>query len=147
MLRAETPRRDLNQCNPIQKDNSMRTILIPAAFIVALVTSMPSEPVQAAGCIKGEIAGGLAGHMVGHGVLGAAGGCFAGRGIANRSARQKQLEQQNLQNGNQGYTSGGAPSPGSYNPSPSQGQGYTSGPQGQGYGARATQQGQGVPQN
>ncbi len=84
----------------------MRTIFIPAALIAALATSLPIEPAQAAGCIKGAIAGGLAGHVVGHGVLGAAGGCFAGRGIANRSARQKQLEQQNLQNGNQGYTSG-----------------------------------------
>ncbi len=129
----------------------MRTIFIPAALLAALATSMPIEPAQAAGCIKGAIAGGLAGHVVGHGVLGAAGGCFAGRGIANRSARQKQLEQQNLQNGNQGYTSGGVPAPGGYNPGPSQGQSYAPGPQNQGYGARTTQQGpsygQGVPQN
>jgi len=150
-LRAEFPRRGLDQRNPIQKDNSMRTILIPIALIAALATSLPIEPAQAAGCIKGAIAGGLAGHVVGHGVLGAAGGCFAGRGIANRSARQKQLEQQNLQNGNQGYTSGAVPAPGSYNPGLSQSQGYASGPQGQGYGARTTQPGpnygQGVPQN
>ena len=125
----------------------MRTIFIPAALIAALATSMPIEPAQAAGCIKGAIAGGLAGHVVGHGVLGAAGGCFAGRSIASRSARQKQLEQQNLRDGNQGYISGAAPAPGSYNPGSSQGQSYTSGPQGQGYGTRAIQQGQGVPQN
>ncbi len=126
----------------------MRTILIPAALIAALATSMPIEPTQAAGCIKGAIAGGLAGHVVGHGVLGAAGGCFAGRGIASRSARQKLLEQQNLQNANAGYTPGGVPALGGYNPGSSQGQGYVAG---QGYGARTTQQGpnygQGVPQN
>ncbi len=125
----------------------MRTILIPAAFIAALATSIPTRPAQAAGCIKGAIAGGLAGHVVGHGVLGAAGGCFAGRSLADRSARQKQLGQQNLQDGSQGYTSGGAPAPGGYNSGFSQGQSYTSGRQDQGYGARATQQGQGVPQN
>lgn len=109
----------------------MRTTLIPAALIAALATGLPVQPAQAAGCIKGAIAGGLAGHVVGHGVLGAAGGCFAGRSIANRSARQKQLEQQNLQNGNQGYTPGSS--------------------QSQGYGARTSQQdqsyGQGAPQN
>lgn len=123
----------------------MRTLLIPAALIAALAASMSIGPAQAAGCIKGALAGGLAGHVAGHGVLGAAGGCFAGRSIANRSARQKQLAQQNLQDGNQGYTSGAAPAPGGYNPgSP---RSHTSGPQGQGYGARGIQQGQGVPQN
>ena len=125
----------------------MRTILIPAALIAALAISLPVEPAQAAGCIKGAIAGGLAGHVVGHGVLGAAGGCFAGRGIANRSAHRKQLEQQNLQDGNAGYTSGAVPAPGGYTPGSSRSQSYTSGPQGQGYGAQAIQQGQGVPQN
>ncbi len=129
----------------------MRTILIPIALIAALATSLPIEPAQAAGCIKGAIAGGLAGHVVGHGVLGAAGGCFAGRTIANRSARQKQLEQQSLQNGSQGYTANGAQAPSGYNPGPSQNQGYAPGAQGQGYGQRTIQQGpsytQGVPQN
>ncbi len=129
----------------------MRTILIPAALIAVLATSMPIEPAQAAGCIKGAIAGGLAGHVVGHGVLGAAGGCFAGRGIANRSARQKRLEQQNLQNGNQDYTSGAVRAPGSYGPGASQSQGYAPGSPGQAYGGRTTQQSpsftQGVPQN
>ncbi len=130
----------------------MRTILIPAALVAALATGLPVEPAQAAGCIKGAIAGGLAGHVVGHGVLGAAGGCFAGRSIANRSARQKELGQQNLQNGNQGYTSGGGvQAPSSYSPGSSQNQSYAPSPQGQGYGARTIQQGQsygqGVPQN
>lgn len=129
----------------------MRTILIPAALIAALATSMPIGPAQAAGCIKGAIAGGLAGHVVGHGVLGAAGGCVAGRGIANRSARQKQLQQQNMQNGNQDYTSGAGRAPGGYNPGPSQNQGYVSGSPSQAYGARTIQQSpgytQGVPQN
>lgn len=129
----------------------MRIILIPAALIAALAISMPIEPAQAAGCIKGAIAGGLAGHVVGHGVLGAAGGCFAGRGIANRSARQKQLEQQNLQNGNAGYTSGAVRAPNGYTPGSSQNQGYVSGSPSQPYGARTTQQSpgytQGAPQN
>lgn len=84
-------------------------------------------------------------------MLGAAGGCFAGRGIANRAARQKQLEQQSLQNGNQGYTSGTVRAPGGYSPGSSQNQGYVSGSPSQAYGARTTQQSpgytQGVPQN
>jgi len=148
---AEFPGCHLNQCKAIQKDNTMRTILVPAALIAALATGLPVQPAQAAGCIKGAIAGGLAGHVVGHGVLGAAGGCFAGRSIANRSARQQQLEQQNPQNGNQAYTSGGVHAPSGYTPGSSQSQGYASGPQGQGYGARTIQQGpsygQGMPQN
>lgn len=111
----------------------MRNILIPAALVAALAVGMPAEPAQAAGCIKGAIAGGLAGHAVGHGVIGAAGGCFAGRTIANRSARQKQLQQQNGQNGDQGYSSTGAQTPGSYNSGVPQNQGYGAGPQGQTY--------------
>lgn len=110
----------------------MRIILIPAALVAALAVGMPAEPAQAAGCIKGAIAGGLAGHAVGHGVLGAAGGCVAGRTIANRSARQRQL-QQNGQNGDQGYSSTGTQTPGGYNSGVPQNQGYVSGPQGQTY--------------
>jgi len=83
----------------------------------------------------------LAGHAVGHGVLGAAGGCFAGRTIANRSARQKQLEQQNLQNGSQGYAPNGGQPPDSYNSGASQSQGYGTSSQGRGYNPRTIQQG------
>jgi hypothetical protein len=97
------------------------------------------------------MAGGLAGHAVGHGVLGAAGECFAGRTIANRSPRQKQLDQLNMQNGSQGYSSGGGQAPSACNQSSSQNQGYVPGPQGQGYNPRAVQQGPsyapGVSQN
>ena len=126
----------------------MRTLLIPAPFIVALALGVPVEPAQAAGCIKGAIAGGLAGHVVGHGVLGAAGGCFAGRGIANRAARQRQAEQQNMQNGNQGYTSGAVRAPGGYGSGSSQNQGYAPSSQDQGYGTRqGPSYRQGVPQN
>ncbi len=129
----------------------MRAMLIPATLIAALAVGMPIEPAQAAGCIKGAIAGGLAGHAVGHGVLGAAGGCVAGRTIANRSARQKQLDQQNAQYGNQGSASGGVPAPNGYNQGAVQNQGYVSGSQGPGYDSRGSQQGSsyapGVPRN
>ncbi len=113
----------------------MRIMLIPAALVAALAVGMPAEPAQAAGCIKGAIAGGLAGHAVGHGVIGAAGGCFAGRTIANRSARQRALQQQN---GDQGYSSTGAQTPGGYNSGATQNQGYGAGPQGQTYSPGST---------
>lgn len=118
----------------------MRAMLIPGTLIAALAIGMPVEPAQAAGCIKGAIAGGLAGHAVGHGVLGAAGGCVAGRTIANRSARQKQLDQQNAQYGNQGPSLGNAPSPNGYNQGSAQNQGYGSNSQAPAYNSRGGQQ-------
>ena len=129
----------------------MRAMLIPATLITALAIGVPAEPAQAAGCIKGAIAGGLAGHAVGHGVLGAAGGCVAGRTIANRSARQKQLDQQNAQYGNQGSPSGSVPASNGYNQGSVQNQGYGSSSQGPSYNSRGSQQGSsyapGVQQN
>ncbi|MBV9750505.1 MAG: hypothetical protein JO157_16990 [Acetobacteraceae bacterium] len=71
-----------------------RVILVPAALVAALATGAVVEPVQAKGCIKGAIVGGIAGHAAGHGILGAAGGCVAGRALANRAARQKELREQ-----------------------------------------------------
>jgi len=78
-------------------------IPIPAALLAAVAAGVPIEPAQAAGCIEGAVAEGPAGRVVRHGVLGAAGEYFAGRSMANRSARRKQ---QNLQTENQGYASG-----------------------------------------
>ncbi len=89
-----------------QKNNSMRMIPIPAALLAAVAAGVPIEPAQATECIEGAVAEGPAGRVVRHGVLGAAGEYFAGRSIANRSARRKQREQQNLQTENQGYASG-----------------------------------------
>lgn len=119
----------------------MRASLIPVALAAVLATGMGIEPLQARGCIKGALAGGLAGHAVGHGFLGAAGGCVAGRSLANRSARQQTL--QNQQNGQGHHTSPDQPS--SYAPSTQQGysgpattQGYPPARQGQGYTPRTT---------
>ena len=119
----------------------MRNTLFSATLVAALTAGVPGGPAQAAGCIKGAIAGGLAGHAVGHGVLGAAGGCVAGRTIANRSARQKQLDQQNMQTGSQGYAPNGGQAPDSYSSGASQSQGYGTNSQGRGYDPRTVQQG------
>jgi len=56
------------------------TLGILGASIVA--TTNISE---AKGCLKGALVGGVAGHYAGHhGVLGAVGGCIAGRHLANK---------------------------------------------------------------
>ena len=145
-----------------QEDSIMRTIVIPVALAAALATGTAVEPVQAKGCIKGAIVGGIAGHAAGHGILGAAGGCVAGRALANRAARQRELReqqqmptQQDPQTGQvytpskefnggqtnapstpqtQGYTSGAMQPQGGYNPGAAQGQGYNANAmQNQGY--------------
>jgi outer membrane lipoprotein SlyB len=101
----------------------MRTILISAVLIGTLVTGAAIESAQAKGCIKGALVGGVAGHAAGHGVLGAVGGCVAGRAMAKRAARQRaqRIQAQRQQNpGNSGIVQ-----PPGYNPSiTSQGQGY-----------------------
>ena len=68
--------------------------IVAAAALIAVALS----PVLAKGCIRGAIAGGVAGHYAGrHGLVGAAGGCLAGRAyykhkakVAQQQAAQKQ---------------------------------------------------------
>jgi hypothetical protein len=68
----------------------MKSMLIPAAFVLALAAGLTPGPVQAAGCLKGAAVGGVAGHLAGHhGVLGAGAGCIIGRHEANKHARER----------------------------------------------------------
>src|SRR3954453_21666500 len=71
---------------------SMRYALIAAAAVLGLTAATPSA--HAIGCLSGGAAGALAGHMAGHGVLGAIGGCIAGRSWHNHRLRQQDLENQ-----------------------------------------------------
>ena len=63
----------------------MRFIAVGAVLALSAVGIGPAE---AKGCIKGALVGGLAGHAAGHGVIGAMGGCAAGRALANRADRR-----------------------------------------------------------
>ena len=77
-------------------------VLAGAALAVASLIPAVSTPVEAKGCIKGAIVGGVAGHYAGrHGVLGAVGGCIAGRKLANDAEKRKLEEQQQRQDYNQ----------------------------------------------
>jgi hypothetical protein len=72
-----------------QKDLPMKSILMSAAFALALAAGL-TAPIQAAGCLKGAAIGGLAGHFAGHhGLLGAGAGCVIGRHEANKHARER----------------------------------------------------------
>jgi len=70
----------------------MRYALIVAAASLGL--SLVSPPAHAVGCLSGGAAGALAGHMAGHGILGALGGCIAGRAWHNHTVRQQDLQNQ-----------------------------------------------------
>ena len=62
----------------------MRGLIVTALCAGTLLVAPAAA--EARGCIKGMIVGGLAGHAVHHGILGAMGGCVAGRAIAHRRA-------------------------------------------------------------
>ncbi|MCJ2026950.1 hypothetical protein [Methylobacterium sp. J-067] len=64
---------------------------VAMAAVAASSLLVASQAAEAKGCIKGAIVGGIAGHYAGHGVLGALGGCAAGRALANRQARNRQV--------------------------------------------------------
>jgi hypothetical protein len=68
-----------------QGDNHMRTMIILAASVSALI----AQPVLAKGCIRGAAAGGVAGHFVGkgHAVAGAAVGCVVAHHHYAKQAR------------------------------------------------------------
>lgn len=67
--------------------------LAGCALAVALIYAFSLPAAQAKGCIKGAIVGGVAGHYAGHhGVIGAMGGCVAGRHLANEKAKQQQQQ-------------------------------------------------------
>lgn len=73
------------------------------AIIVAfgLVAVAASSQANAAGCLKGAAAGGVAGHFVGsgHAVIGAVGGCIAGRHLANKKAKEDAAARAQVQQG------------------------------------------------
>lgn len=62
----------------------MRGLIVSALCAGALLAAPAAA--EARGCIKGAIVGGLAGHAMGHGLLGAAGGCVAGRALSHHRA-------------------------------------------------------------
>ena len=65
------------------------SILVSAAFALAIGIGFTPAPVQAAGCLKGAAVGGAAGHLMGHHtLLGAGAGCLVGRHEANRNERE-----------------------------------------------------------
>jgi hypothetical protein len=59
-------------------------------LLIAFLFSIAAVGAHAAGCMKGAAVGAVAGHYVGkgHAVLGATGGCIAGRHMANRKAKE-----------------------------------------------------------
>jgi hypothetical protein len=72
----------------------MKSILLPAAAILALGLAAAPSPVLAKGCLKGAAVGGVAGHVAGHhGVLGAAAGCAIGHHEASKHERERQQAQ------------------------------------------------------
>ena len=97
----------------------MRSGLVIATLAaLALVGTTP--PADAAGCIKGAVAGGVAGHYAGgHSVLGAVGGCVAGRKLASsKAAKEREAQQQQLLQQKQvGYDGRRSPDP-SYRQAP-----------------------------
>ncbi|MHC2109356.1 hypothetical protein [Methylobacterium sp. CM6246] len=64
---------------------------VAMAALAAGTLMVASQAAEAKGCIKGAIVGGIAGHYAGHGVIGAMGGCAAGRALANRQAKNQQV--------------------------------------------------------
>ena len=63
----------------------MRTIVLGTIAVLSIGFAGQAE---AKGCIKGAIVGGIAGHYAGHGVVGAMGGCVAGRALAKWADRK-----------------------------------------------------------
>lgn len=62
----------------------MKRIIEVSGVIVAAALAS-AAPAEARGCLKGALVGGMAGHYAGHhGLIGAVGGCLAGRHLANR---------------------------------------------------------------
>jgi hypothetical protein len=63
----------------------MKKSLMVIVFWMVLI----NNSAYAAGCLKGAAVGAVAGHVAGHhAVLGAVGGCFVGRHLANKKAAQ-----------------------------------------------------------
>jgi hypothetical protein len=70
----------------------MRSALVILAACLGLMRASPLA--NAVGCLSGGAAGALAGHMAGHGILGALGGCIAGRAWHNHTVREQDLQNQ-----------------------------------------------------
>jgi hypothetical protein len=63
----------------------MKSMIVAAAAILAIVGSSSGSASASDGCAKGAVIGGVVGHVVGHhGLLGAGAGCLIGRHEANR---------------------------------------------------------------
>lgn len=94
----------------VLEERSMRAILIPAAFAVAVTGLMLNSPTAAAkGCLKGAVVGGVAGHYAGHhGLLGAGAGCVIGRHQANKHARERDRAYRDRSDDQAGYGSSGS---------------------------------------
>ena len=69
-------------------------MFVRSIVAAALVMTAAPSVVQAKGCIRGAVAGGVAGHYAGHhGLVGAAGGCLAGRAYYKHKAKVAQQQQ------------------------------------------------------
>ena len=67
----------------------MKSAILTAAGLLALVSLAAAPSAQAKGCLKGAMVGGVAGHYAGHhGVLGAIGGCAVGHHMANEKSKE-----------------------------------------------------------
>lgn len=74
---------------------NFKSLILAGAAFASVAVMGSATPAAAKGCIKGAIVGGVAGHYAGrHGVLGAVGGCIAGRKLANDAEKRKLQEQQ-----------------------------------------------------
>lgn len=77
---------------------------LPAAAVLslAMVAAAPQQAL-AKGCIKGAIVGAAAGYAAGHTILGAAGGCVAGRALAKKQDADRLRQQQEQIQRDHGY--------------------------------------------
>jgi hypothetical protein len=68
---------------------TIKSIVIPAVFALAVAGGLAPAPVQAS-CLKGAVVGGAVGHLAGHhALLGAGVGCLMGRHEANRDYQDR----------------------------------------------------------
>jgi hypothetical protein len=84
----------------------MKTLLIPAALALALVTAATGAQ---AGCLTGAAVGGVAGHYAGHhALLGAAAGCAVGHHEAKLAHERKAAQRAQAHNAANDSLNGGS---------------------------------------
>src|SRR5437899_642203 len=84
-------RRGLKDCTQYRAStrNERKIVMKKSLLVIALGLVLFNGAANAAGCLKGAAVGAVAGHVAGHhAVLGAVGGCFVGRHLANKKAAQ-----------------------------------------------------------